>query len=164
MKKAWFLLVMLLLTFSCNDDGINPDDVIIFGGITERDEFGVVKSIDSTDWQLMDEWNDKEEALFDEAFEYNCNNAAFDYSVITYPNPCQDMVTLRISKPGDARFSFCIVDEDYNVLFSRDTMNTNSIFLNLENFSLPGDTVRVYYKFFKQDCELKGHGDVAINL
>jgi len=165
MKKACFLLVMLLLIFSCNnEDAVEPVDDIIFTGITERDETGAKITNDSTDWQLIENWQAKEEALFEEAFSTVCDTAGYGYSILAYPNPCQDMITLRITKPTDSRVSFRIVDKDFNVVFSRDTTDAISIFLNTGAFNLAGDTARIYYKFIKQDCELKGHGDVAINL
>jgi hypothetical protein len=49
------------------------------------------------------------------------------------------------------------------VLLSQDSVFSNGIAFDLNYLNIRNDTVRIYYKFLGQDCELKGHGDILIN-
>jgi len=156
-------IVTPLIIISCDkekDD--NNIDEIVFSGITMRDNVGNTLSQDTNDWQLHDNWTDKENSLFFEKMNGICSTEDYDYYIISYPNPCSGMFFLHLSKPNYSRLAFRIVDKDFNILLSRDSITSTCIAINIGEFNVSNEIVRIYYKFFGQNCELKGHGDIKI--
>jgi hypothetical protein len=45
---------------------------------------------------------------------------------------------------------------------SKDSIYDGSILIKTTNLEVTEDTVRMYYKLIKEDCELIGHGDIKI--
>jgi len=156
--------ICLIATFavSCKDDAAKNPESIVFKGIRVTDVNGKVYENDLTDWQLAETWNDTENSLFAEKRTNVCDTANIGYKVVSYPNPCNGIFNLYISKPIESRLAFRIVDRNYNVLLSQDSVYSNGIAINVQSFNIKNDTVRLYYKFLGTDCELKGHGDIKI--
>lgn len=162
-----FVTILIVSGFiiSCEDDKNNTNpksDAIVFEGITVTDSLGKVTKNDPTDWKLTDIWTDKEDSLFSEKKVNSCNTGDFSYSISPYPNPCGDRFNLHISKPAETRLAFRIVDRNYKVLLSLDSVFVNGLAIDVKDFNITNDTVRIYYKFLGLDCELKGHGDILI--
>ncbi len=166
-----YLLFVILLPFSsaivsCGGDNDTTDtttDVIVFKGIRVTDTNGKVYENDLSDWTLTEAWTDKENSLFVEKKVNLCDTSNSIYGISSYPNPCNGNFNLHISKPIETRFAFRIVDRNFNVLLSQDSVFSNGIAFDLNYLNIRNDTVRIYYKFLGQDCELKGHGDILIN-
>ena len=158
------VLLVILVGFATCKKNDNESSQIQFNGITETDDNGnPVGTVDSTDWTVDKNWNDTEHGLFSKRFE-NCNitvNSTFN----AYPNPANDALTLTLSGINTQEFtetSFRIVDRNYNILGWWDTEQfALKYVINLAQWDLPDDTVRVYYKFYGENCELRGHGDIA---
>lgn len=149
------------MLFSCEKEKEESNtNEIIFEGISITDVYGGLSSQDTTDWNLNDIWMDKENSLFTEKKDNKCSSD--EYSIISYPNPCDGIFLLRLTKPDDSRFAFRVVDKDFNVLVTQDSIMSNSIAISLEGFNVSNEIVRIYYKYFGMDCELKGHGDIKI--
>ncbi len=163
-RRMIIITIIIFLTFSCEWEKVdnNADATITFNGITETTANGELISQDKSDWKLQDNWNDKENSLFIDKKENFCIVDNDNYSIISYPNPCNGIFKLYISKPDECRLGFRIVDRNFNVLFSKDSIFSNEMGINLNEFGISNDTVRMYYKFFGSDCELKGHGDIKI--
>ena len=159
MRKIFILFALLISFFSCKEQDEEP---VIFSGITERDEFGVMYSEDSTDWQLFDHWNSTEKALFENSKRDFCDTTEGEFSVIVYPNPCSNMLIINFMQSGTKQISLRLVDQDFNVLFSKDTTISSSLFINPGYLAFNGDLIRLYYKFSSDDCELRGHGDIRV--
>lgn len=159
-----------LLFAACDDDNDNsPGDKkeIVFNGITETDPNGNTLSEDSTDWQLGDQWDASEKALFPGSNDAICDLDSFDYDVIAYPNPTFDSIStfrISVSKPEESLFSARIVDDANNTLSSLDSLlsQRNTLSFDASGLGVSGDTVRMYYKVIGQNCELKGHGDIYV--
>jgi hypothetical protein len=147
-KSARFLFVLAICVFtglavSCKGNVAKPSDDIVFRGIRVTDVNGRVYENDLTDWLLDENWNDKENSLFVEKMTNLCNTENIDYKVVTYPNPCNGIFNLYISKPIESRIAFRIVDRNYNVLFSQDLVFTNGTAINVYGFNIEDDTVRI---------------------
>lgn len=165
--KIMFLSAVCILTVfavSCKDDVTKNPESIVFKGIRVTDVNGKVYENDPTDWLLAENWNETENSLFAEKRTNLCDTASIGYKVVSYPNPCNGIFNLYISKPIDSRFAFRIVDRNYNLLLSQDSVYSNGIAINVTKFNITNDTLRLYYKLFGLDCELKGHGDIKIKL
>lgn len=152
---------MVVLFYSCNEsamDEIKPE----FGGITETDLTGVVVNQDYEDWTFNANWSSSEENLFDEAADYVCSLENYQYKVVAYPNPCQDVCYLYINIPMEHRFIYRLVDNDFNVLCSGETANP-SLEINMAELQKTGHVLRLYYKIINLDnCELRGYGDIRL--
>jgi hypothetical protein len=159
MKKYLFLIVIPLLIGSCKENA--TEEPVIFSGISVYDEFGVLISEDTTDWQLLDRWQSVEKQLFDEQMPF-CDTTGGGFSVFAYPNPCSEMLVLDFTQPGSHLISLRLVDQDFNVLYSKDTTVSNSWILNPEYLTFNGDMIRLYYKFSDENCEFRGHGDIRV--
>ena len=169
-----FSLLLLLSVVACDDDEmmspIQPDQ-IQFGGITPTDVNGFpLGNEDPTDWQEQDQWEDRINDLF-EFFVGGqgdlCSDVA-EYEVFAaYPNPAIRSTILGYMLKDSADLELRILNRDYEVLkgitvsgvFGEDF---NELNLNLDELNISNDTVRVYYKIIRPDCELRGHGDIAI--
>lgn len=147
---------------------------IVFGGITATDNNGaLIYDNDSTDWKVNENWNIKEEALFN----IKRDNYCFSEEVIiippftsslrvisVYPNPNTGRFIIETFDSTNYSLLVRIVDRDYNVLESFDTTAsyTQGTFFDLRDLNIINDTIRVYYKIIEEDCELKGHGNLLI--
>jgi hypothetical protein len=156
MKKISItILTLLAILSSCEEENENN----IFKGITETNESGfVIGSVDDSDWNFDDSWNDKETDLFSESFENMCFIDE-SYHILAYPNPSNDVCYISFYLGEDKRVAYRIVDKDYNVIFSTDSASS-TMAISLERMNLSNETIRIYYKVFSENCELKGHGDI----
>ncbi len=69
---------------------------------------------------------------------------------------------MNILKPEDSRLALRIVDQDFNVLISLDSIYVSTLSFNLTSLNVSNEIVRVYYKIFGEECELRGHGDIKV--
>lgn len=161
MKKEslLFCLLISIMVSSCEKD---DNSSIRFSGITVRDESALLISEDLNDWQLHSNWSDQEHSLFNEKRNLDCDTTTEEYSILAYPNPCNGIFYLGLTKPLNKWMSLRIVDEDFNVLVSSDSVFSEVLAFNLTSFNRRDQLVRVYYKFLGENCELKGHGDIKI--
>jgi hypothetical protein len=163
MKKFMiFLSIFSILAFSCKKENGDKNQSFVFSGITSTNNTGEIISLDTNDWKTIETWTNNENSLFTEKKELWCISTTINYSIIAYPNPCNGIFNLHISMPDEARLAFRIVDKDFKVLVSRDSIFSTSMAINLSDLNISNDIVRIYYKFFGPDCELKGHGDIKI--
>ena len=152
------LAILMLETVSCTDKIENTT----FTGITNRNEQGeITGSVDESDWNFDDTWNEVEHALFTESFELNCeidNN----HGIMAYPNPCNDIIYLNFYFDDNRRVAYRIVDNNYNIIYSTDNASS-PMAISFDLLKIKKQVVRVYYKVLGEDCELRGHGDIKIN-
>ena len=163
-RRIFIISIITFLIFSCEKENVdnNKTDTILFNGITMTTVNGELISQDMSDWNIQESWTDKESSLFDEKKDNSCILENNNYSIISYPNPCEGIFYLHIAKPDESRLAFRIVDRNFNVLLSNDSIFSTSLAISLNDSGISNDTVRIYYKFLGSDCELKGHGDIKI--
>ncbi len=136
----------------------------LFSGITETNSIGEKITDDKTDWKFDDTWNISEQSLFSKSYNNLCSTDTGNYTAIAFPNPCNDIVRLHFSVPKDKQIAFRIVDNNYNILVSQDTVDTDTdIWVNIKQLNISNEIIRVYYKIFGENCELRGHGDIQVN-
>lgn len=156
-----FLLTGWLLC-NCKKEGVKEEideNNVIFSGISRTNNFGVVLSADTTDWKFNDIWKPQESSLFTSNHQSDCK-MAFNYRLTSFPNPAKDIVTLNPSLPVSARIELRVVDQNFNKLFSLDSLR-GPIQIRVSEWGIKG-IVRVYYKFIDNNCEFKGHGDILL--
>jgi len=156
------LFFVSIFFFSSCDEETNSTDVVIFKGITTTDFQGVVISADPDDWKLYEHWINKESALFNEKYVNVCDTINNQYAAISFPNPCNGAFILHFDKPDSCRLAYRLVDKNFKVLRTNDSVYADLLYINLLSDSLPAGIVRMYYKFYGQGCELRGHGDIQI--
>lgn len=159
-----FVASMLLVTLFIGCDKDKECDLPLFSGIAWTNVNGEpMSNPDPDDWTIDDEWNDTEENLFDSDLETNCT-PSFDYWISAYPNPIPDynnsFFSLAIGKDSITAVELRIVDRLCNVIHSIDNNVAHNIAFNLQGHE--GETLRLYYKFIKDGCEFRGHGDIQI--
>ena len=161
MRRALLFLSTLYITLiiSCEENN-NPIPEITFNGITKTNGVGQVLTQDASDWQFSDDWDDKEISLFAEHNNHLCNT--HNYSITAFPNPCIHRFQVYLSKQANQRFAYCLVDRYYNVLLYSDSTYSSSFYINVDEFNILNDTIRLYYKLIESDCELRGHGDILL--
>jgi len=173
MKLRYLCSLLLLVSIiACDDDEMmtppQPDQ-IQFGGISQTDATGrLIGTADYTDWGLGDEWEDRISALFPGEQRPLCFITDEYIAFSAAPNPAIIETALSYEVDDSTDLELRIVDRDYNLLkeisvskvFSR---GYNRLLVNLEELNINNDTVRIYYKLITGlDCELRGHGDIAI--
>ena len=164
LRTKFFFIVFTVLFLSCvKDNNENTSDKIVFEGITSTDYNGAIISVDVTDWCFQDDWSVLETSLFTDEKELTCNLDDFNYQIISYPNPCNGTFYLNLLKPEDSMLAIRVVDKNFNVLVSLDSIYVSSLAFDLTSLNFSNEIVRVYYKVFGEDCELRGHGDIKIN-
>jgi len=147
------------LLFSCNRIGLFDG----FSKITSTNEFGDLLGLhDETDWQITDDFKRKENALFDISYDKWCSYDIDEYNIIAFPNPAANNVHIHFEIPEDKSISFRLVDRSYETFISVDDPDSD-FQIDLANLGLSGQFVRLYYKIYGDDCELKGHGDIQVN-
>lgn len=170
MKKNVFIVLVLLLAFSCEKDKESG-----FSGITERDIEGVLNgNVDDTDWRFDDVWNAKEESLFNEVnfITEKSSQAESDNppanvykQCVAYPNPATSVFMFDMNSNADT-VRFVIVDENFKIILAHKSLfGTDSwgISTSDQNSFKSGNIYRIYYKLDYQGGTVeKGHGDVMI--
>ena len=147
------LLLISIFFFACKRSTFS----IQFSGVTPRDASGAIMgTADSNDWNFNDQWQAQESALFNTTYTSNCPAGA--YSAYAYPNPCSDVFYLRFNGDSSTRIDIRIVDKNFTVLLSKDSVTNGLIAVN--SASYPSGISRVYYKMIKNGCEFRGHGDI----
>lgn len=156
-----FLVLLTIIAPGCKKQNTITKDRIYFTGISPTDQNGnIMAAPDSTDWNASDKWGEQEEGLFANNNATNCT-PSFDYKIAAYPNPCRYIFNLYLQKNPSTRMELRLVDENFKLLFSSNSITANNIAIQVGTFGIK-DTVRLYYKFIENGCELKGHGDILI--
>lgn len=173
MKNSLIFSFLVCLIFtSCGDDDESimtkpPEDPIIsFGSISPTDANGSpLGNEDPSDWNLEDIWETVEERLFTRTADL-CPSSSENRIFPAFPNPASDVTGLSFNLSDSSDLEVKIVDRNYMVLQELEVSNVfgpggNVVYLNLENINIT-DTVRVYYKLTRDNCELRGHGDLVM--
>ena len=164
-------LLLLLSVIACDDDEMMTPmqaDQIRFGGIYATDVNGLLLGNgDPTEWQLLDEWEDQIADFFADGQTNLCSDTTNNQTFPAFPNPGVDEISLQFNLKDSADLELRIVNRDYQVLKEIAVTGVfssgfNQLRLNLDELNVSNDTVRVYYKIIRPDCELRGHGDIAI--
>jgi len=158
-KITWTFTIVIFCSCEPGEPNTPPESNIYFNGITNTDVNGFILSSDTTDWRTDDTWILKESDLFS-LIQTKCSPPD-NNKIIAYPNPCNGIFALYIEKDPASRVELRLVDQDFNILISIDTILQNNVQLNAGTFGII-DTVRLYYKFVDGNCEWKGHGDIII--
>ena len=177
MKKTLSLLLLALVLFqSCgNDDDDNNQmcgsvavTIPTFSGYVSVDNFGNPTNVetDPSDWRLDDTWSSSEQALFSDYANFN-DNCPTDSNLVVfpaYPNPtATNLVGLASNLDNNSRLRVRVVDQQFNVLHSQDSITNNNVNLNFSTVSPNDDFVRVYYMVVQnENCIYLGHGDIRL--
>lgn len=157
-------VIVSFLSVGCKDNEpenpVKETEKITFKGIVERDARGIPYTEDPDDWKFTDKWVEQELSLFGNSLGTNCLLPE-SYGIIAYPNPCIDKVSIHVNKPDSVRLALRIVDRNFKVLMSKDSLYSKITMFDVGSLGVQ-DTVRVYYKFMNGSCEFRGHGDVVI--
>jgi len=161
MNKIAWIFITIDIFCGCEPEETNssPESSIYFNGITNTDVNGFIISSDTTDWRTDDTWQLKESGLFP-LIQSMCSPHN-NNKISAYPNPCNGIFALYLEKEPATRVELRLVDQDFNILISIDTILQNNVQLNAGTFGIK-DTARLYYKFVDGNCEWKGHGDIII--
>lgn len=176
MMKHYILITVILTSFlvGCKKDDSNIQtgstltNYPLFTGYTSTDNNGAPTWLtDSTDWTNDTSWISSEKSLFP---QYLYLTHDFEpYSSIqfhpAYPNPTTSTTNFYLTKATDIRLSFKVVNSNFNVIASSDSIYSNSFGVNTAAIISPVDTmIRIYYIFERNDsCLYKGHGDIKID-
>jgi len=160
-----YLISILLLAFilsNCKDEKNDQPapEKIYFSGLTQTDNNGWPVTIDTTDWTTKDIWVKQESDLFLHIYQSNCV-PSYVYQIAAYPNPCNGIFSLSFGKQPSTRGEMRLVDENFNTLFSGDSITSSFVMINASDYGIK-DTVRLYYKFIENNCEFRGHGDILL--
>ncbi len=164
--KNFHYLLLALVFFACKKDKDpeieKPEESkkIYFTGITRTNSSGIIISTDSTDWKFNDTWVEQEEKLFSTTNETVCTTP-HTHNIFAYPNPSDGIFSLYVKKDSATHVQIRLVDQDFKVILSRDTVFTGISLINVKA-TAPKDTIRMYYKFIDGTCVRKGHGDLLI--
>lgn len=176
MKKliSCIVLALSILVVGCKKEDTNntttgnTSQFPVFSGYTATDMNAVpMGSADTTDWTHDNSWLTSEKNLFPQLQNMTSNFEPYAsiYMFPAFPNPISATTNFLLSKESDVRFSFRVVNKNFNVLLSQDSMYSSTFALNTAGLTSSTDTmVRIYYLFERNDsCLFKGHGDLKIN-
>lgn len=161
------LLTGLSACFNNEDDGpMPPQGTINFGGFILTDENGQRTSgIDPNDWRLDVVFNRDEIMLYSLNLKPLCASSEGTVIDPAFPNPFEDVLSLRIENPDGAAMDMVVTDRNYQpqLLFNPVLLGEDSVAqFQLDMRALPADidTLRLYYVLAKGDCTLRGYGDL----
>lgn len=157
MRKYVFLLLVSGMFFSC----LKEKTPITISGITETKDSGEIISEDPSDWNFTDSWNADESNLFSFSKNSDCDIDNQKYNILAIPNPTFLNGKISIDVPENNWVSIRLVDEFLNIYKSYDSLSSD-ITVNYNFLNISGRTMRVYYKVFGDNCELRGHGDIQV--
>ena len=155
----YFLLAsVLLFIHACDSHNCNTS---LFTGITARDYNGnLLSGPDPDDWNFDEDWGKSVSNLFDSNFDTDCN-PPYPYAIFAYPNPCDGTFALTFDKDSVTSVELRLVNFVCGTLVTLDDITERNIFIQPENNDQKG-IVRLYYKFVRDGCEFRGHGDISI--
>lgn len=158
------LFAVVLLAGCCKDKDTNPVQGIKFTGITETETQGIpIGAVDTTDWRADDNWLAVESRLFTNMYTQGCS-APFNFGAVGFPNPCEHLAGVCFDKLPTTKMELRLVDKHFRTLVSLDdSLPGDCVQFNLEGLNINHDTVRLYYKFIDNNCEYRGHGDIAVS-
>jgi hypothetical protein len=155
------VLLLLMTTIGCDKENTPEKKQYYFTGITPTDANGNLMALpDTTDWNTTDVWTPEEMDLFTAQYTTGCA-PSFDYKIYMYPNPCISTFRLTVEKDSTTRIALRLIDENFKVLHSIDSIPANALAFDASALGIK-DTIRMYYKFIKNGCEYRGHGDILI--
>ena len=152
-------LFVILINISCKKNGCGI--FTTFSDFTERDPYSTLIRNDPDDWTLKDHWDEWEMNLFDTTYKTNCV-APSNFSIVAYPNPTSGPFQLSFSKTRATKVDYRLIDDECNVIASRDDITGNA--MGLQAGAIKDGIVRLYYRFVEDGCEYQGHGDIMIKL
>lgn len=156
--------IILSLIISCNKDQTQNNtssDQIIFNGYSNIDENGVIITNDTSDWNANDSWNTNELNIFGINSSYKlCTSTQLTTPMIAYPIPNNGVFNLHATLENGSRLAVRIVDKNYKVLLSNDSLYGTAAF-DIKGL-ISNDTARIYYRIINKYCELHGHGDIFV--
>lgn len=178
-KHFFVLLALFCLLGACEKKNESfQEKTIQFGDISKTSENGApLSSKDPDDWNLYDEWDNQIFALFDDERRNLCLDIEGHNGNSAVPNPAKNKVSLSWAFKDTLDVKLRIVDRNYNLLKSIDVANEElnrhylgdkwqTSFNELTLYDLDAlnliDTVRAYYKLVGNECEFRGHGDIAL--
>ncbi|KXX67443.1 hypothetical protein [Flammeovirga sp. SJP92] len=162
LKKIYFTAIISAMLFSCASNSEN-ESAIQFTGFTFTDSNGNVISAEDDDWNFSGDWSTSEENLFSKSINQCTKESDHNFNIIVYPNPCEDQFMIQLSKPEGSTISYRIVDEDFNVYFSEDDVQSIKSPIDLKSVTLSKNVLRFYYIISNGECDYIGHGDIQVN-
>ncbi len=157
-------IFFVFLLFSACKKATEENPVIVFEGFTLRDIYGGLISEDVTDWRYEDSWTSLEHSLFNDIQKPLCPvEEAPQWDLIAYPNPITTGY-MSIELLDNTRFSYRLVDNEFNVIRAHDSIHTNIIHFAFDRLNIYNDTLRMYYKISRDNCEWRGHGDILFQM
>jgi hypothetical protein len=157
------LFLCILAADACTKDNTPESKAtkFYFTGITPTDQNGnLMAAPDTSDWKTGDVWPEAAEKLFANTGAMTCT-PYYKYNIAAFPNPCKNSFMTSFTKDSATLVSVRLVDENLKVLVSIDSVTARTIQINVSSFGIK-DTMRLYYKFIKDNCEFRGHGDIVI--
>lgn len=160
-KLTLLLSITVAITFSCAEEYKETAEVF-FAGITNRDNDGEPNGfVDENDWNLNTVFNKRENDLFKPDNLPICSDATDTvFQVYSFPNPSTGVFVFGSIVYMDS-ISLRIVDDNYNVLYSKDGLTDPSLSI-YENGDGGSRLVRMYYRVYNDSCKYQGYGDLSI--
>jgi hypothetical protein len=175
-KYLSFVLVAILVVYSCGKSNNNPEDItnqIDTQSYTSTSVTGTsLGLIDPTDWTRDNIWLPQETILFQAPTSTQLANTSDSGTVLifpAYPNPLNNIFNWGYRTTKTSLLQIVITDNQLNIkkrLFINNTLvgnNTISIQMPESEFE-QNKNYRLYYAFYTSNNGLyyKGHGDLAV--
>lgn len=159
--KIYYIFFIFLFT-GCSKLG----DDLRFNNYTHTNNTGTQIGGNGKDWKFNEEFNNKVNALFNstkgEICDFEMNNF-----IIGYPNPTSNSLNVYwegINAQNNYDFAeFILVDKKLNILLSGEISDLSNNIITFSVSNLDVKRARLFYKFYKNDCELRGYGNIFIN-
>ena len=157
--KTIQLIFFLFLIFNVGCSKLGED--LRFNNYTHTDNTGSQIGGNGKDWNLDEDFNGQVNQLLSTS-KTNVCNVENDFFIIGYPNPSSGFINIMYSNFDYDYAEFVLVDRRLNVLKSFETEESTTVF----SFSLSDinfKRARLFYKFYKGECELRGYGNIFKN-
>ena len=166
------LITSTLLVCSCGPkDNTDPiPDYPTFSNYSGTDNNAQpTTSADTDDWNLNDLWVGNVVSVIPYISDYGnpCETDQVSSVSPAYPNPTLGTFILTFNIDQNSSVAYRVVNQDFDILASGDTLKTTSnplnINIDISNQVVSNELVRVYYAIIKNNtCSFKGHGDIKI--
>jgi len=177
-----FFIAFLLFSDGCKKQTTSIHN---FSGIVAMSETGTIIGtwgIDDGDWSTDNSWSEEEYNVLDFPDTVSLDNTFIKdttgwnngtgiheqprNSVVAYPIPANDRLSIAYRGFGIIKFKVAIVDSYFNPLFTYASNDGNPIELNISDSTVfkNGTIYRMYYSLSVKDSlnYYKGHGDILI--
>ncbi len=165
MRPILSFLLLLCLLQGCRKDPPTVVDLEI-DGLTYRDMNADVFCLpDSTDWQLLDQWDEWESSLFAGRPSGPAPVSAPDtFLFFAFPNPSVYGWLIHTNQDSTSYFDMRIVNRQREILWSQNNITGNSLYLSPTSIAFSPDSselVRAYYRVIRSNGTVyQGHGDL----